>query len=75
MKVTRMIEFLNEMNPNDDIAVLWWERQHFGDADDPVPEEVWSLACDQFDEWDDAGNQLTEWLQDTIIDCSSLATN
>lgn len=50
MKVSQAIEMLSELNADDDIALSWWGRELFTEDDDqPVSEEKWAYAVDEFD--------------------------
>ena len=50
MKVSKAIEMLSELNADDDIALSWWGRELFTeDNDQPVSEEKWAYAVDEFD--------------------------
>jgi len=50
MKVSKAIEMLSELNADDDIALSWWGRELFTEDDDqPVSEEKWGYAVDEFD--------------------------
>ena len=50
MKVSKAIEMLSELNADDDSALSWWGRELFPEDDDqPVSEEKWAYAVDEFD--------------------------
>jgi len=50
MKVSKAIEMLSELNADGDIALSWWGRELFTEDDDqPVSEEKWAYAVDEFD--------------------------
>ena len=50
MKVSQAIEMLSELNADDDIALSWWGRELFTEDDDqPVSEEKWGYAVNEFD--------------------------
>lgn len=50
MKVSKVIEMLSELNADDEIACSWWERELFTDDNDqPISEEKWNYAVDEFD--------------------------
>jgi len=71
MKVAELLKQLNELNPNDDICVLYWEKPSFDYDDDDenvLTAEAWAEICTQFDKWEDAGNELSEWIADAVIE-------
>ncbi len=50
MKVSKAIELLSELNPDEEICISWWERQLFTDTEDViVSEEKWKEAVAEFD--------------------------
>ena len=50
MKVSKAIEFLSEMNPDEEICISWWERDLFTDREGvPVSDDAWSDAVAEFD--------------------------
>lgn len=49
MKVSRAIELLSEEDPNSDIMIQWFTKEH---VDEDMPNDVWSIAVDLFEDWD-----------------------
>lgn len=53
MKVSHAIKLLSEINPDEEIAISWWESNLFtiGDNDEPLPadSELWLKAISVFD--------------------------
>ena len=50
MKVGKAIEFLSEMDRDEEICISWWERDLFTDRNGvPVPDDAWSSAVAEFD--------------------------
>lgn len=53
MKVSHAIKLLSEINPDEEIAISWWESNLFtiGDNDEPLPadSEEWLKAVQVFD--------------------------
>ena len=71
MKVSELIRQLNQLNPNDDICALYWEKPSYDYDDDDenvLTTEAWAEICHEFDEWDDAGVELSEWIADAVIE-------
>ncbi len=70
MKVSRLIEILQEQNkPDDEILVLWWEKHHFDYTDDDelkLTDEAWLKISHEFDSWDNAGESVGEWIADAV---------
>jgi len=63
VKVENLIKVLQENHkPTDDICVLWWDKP------EEVPTENWTEICLQFDEWEDAGLDVSEWIADAIAE-------
>jgi hypothetical protein len=53
MKVSHAIKLLSEINPDEEIAISWWESNLFtiGDNDEPLSadSEQWLRAVEVFD--------------------------
>lgn len=50
MKASHAIKLLSEINPDEEIAISWWERDLFTDRDGtPVPDDLWINAVSVFD--------------------------
>lgn len=67
MKVKEVIKALEELSPDEEICVLWWERQNFVDTS----EEVWNKVCDIFDKSDSVGDDVSMTIVQTLTDIES----
>lgn len=67
MKVKDLMKNLEKLNPDEQICVLWWERENFVETS----EEVWNKVCDIFDKSDSVGDDVTMTLVQTITDIES----
>lgn len=68
MKVKHLIHTLQEgYEPDAEIIVLWWDKP---DYEDRLTDESWSKICTEFDEWEEAGADISEWVADAIIEHS-----
>jgi hypothetical protein len=75
MKVKKAIEMLSELNQDDDIAIIWWERDMFSriwDDDKPwdAPSaEAWSIVVTQFDKSEEPySGEIWDWIHEGLID-------
>lgn len=72
MKVSELINTLLENNkPDDEIIVLWWEKRNFDyeEYDELVlTDEAWRKVSEEFDTWDNAGQEVGEWIADAVSD-------
>jgi hypothetical protein len=72
MKVSELIKTLQETaKPDDEILVLWWEKQHFDFPEDyemKLTDEAWLKVSQEFDEWDNPSEEVTQWISDAVID-------
>jgi hypothetical protein len=72
MKVKDLIKALQETtNPDDEILVLWWEKQNFDFPEDyelTLTDEGWLKISQEFDEWDGAGQKISEWIAEASVD-------
>lgn len=70
MKVKDLIETLQKgYKETDDICVLWWDK--FCSADDEMSDEDWAKVCKEFDEWDNAGQDINDWIAEAVINNDS----
>jgi len=61
MKVSKVIECLNDYSPDDEIMISWWDREGFEYVmDKPLPLEIWEMAVAKFDRSD-----WSSWSEDT----------
>lgn len=76
MKVSELINTLLENNkPDDEILVLWWDKQTFDFADDDelvLTDDAWLKVSNIFDTWDNAGTELTQWIAETVTECAEI---
>jgi len=73
VKVSELMKQLGELKPDDDIIALWWEKPSFDyDPEDEVQltDSAWQEICREFNEWEDAGNDISEWIADAVIEKS-----
>lgn len=71
MKVKDAIKALSTINPEDDIAILWYERDEFSDESDEdttVTPEVWASAIARFEEEDSPDQYVTETIDQLIYE-------
>ena len=38
------------------------------DDEHTLTDGAWAEICKEFDEWDDAGNDVSEWIADAVIE-------
>lgn len=76
MKVSELIEALQENNnPDDEILVLWWEKQNFNFPEDDeleLTDKAWLKVSKEFDEWGNTSEEVTQWISDAVIEYSEL---
>lgn len=72
MKVSELINTLLEQNkPDDEIIVLWWEKRNFDYSEDDelvLTDEAWRKVSQEFDTWDNAGQDIGEWIADAVVE-------
>jgi len=75
MKVSALLKQLNDLNPNDEICVLYWIKESYDYSDveeEEITLEAWAEICTEFDEWDDAGHDVSQWIADAVIEKTNL---
>jgi hypothetical protein len=71
MKVKDLLKSMNELDPEDDVCALFWIKPHYeflGEDELKLTDEGWAEVCKEFDEWDNAGQDVTEWIADAVIE-------
>lgn len=73
MKVKQIMEMLSRYSPEDELVVLWWDKPQFDNLDGlDLSHESWDRICKEFDEWEDAGSEVNQWILDASIDYAEL---
>lgn len=78
MKVSELIEALQENNnPDDEILVFWWEKQNFNFPEDDeleLTDKAWLKVSKEFDSGIccNASEEVTQWIADAVIEYSEL---
>lgn len=71
MKISSLLKILEGKSPDEDICVLLWLKEDMGyptDDEHILTDEAWTEICKEFDEWDDAGNDVSEWIADAVVE-------
>ena len=74
MKVKTLLEMLSQYSPEDELCVLYWDKEQYDfkflpeDEDVMLTPEIWEKVCKEFDEWDNAGQEITEWISDAVFE-------
>lgn len=67
MKVSALIKVLQEGHtPDEDIIVLWWSNPEEFAGNSTLSDENWNKICLEFDEWDNAGADISDWVATAI---------
>lgn len=72
MKVSSLIKILQSNYVQDEeIIVLWWDRFLVRNNDETsLTKEAWSKICTEFDQWENAGRDINEWVAEAILEYS-----
>jgi hypothetical protein len=70
MKVKELIKMLEVYEPDEELCVLYWDKEQYGFVDDPLvlTDGAWSKVVKEFDAWDNAGADVTAWINDAVIE-------
>lgn len=51
MRVADVIKSLSELNPDEEIMIQWYTKEHaeYMEEDNPIPQEQWDMAVRLFD--------------------------
>jgi hypothetical protein len=74
MKIKQVIDMLSRYSPEDELCILWWDKPQFDNLDGLVlDDEAWARICKEFDEWDNAGADVNQWILDASIDYAEIS--
>jgi hypothetical protein len=71
MKIKLAIEILSRYSPDDEICLLYWDKEQYDYAEEEdfsLTAENWAKVCDEFDNWDNAGESVTRWISEAVHD-------
>lgn len=69
VKAKEAIEILSRYSPEDELCILWWDKPQFDNLDEmTLTDEGWGKICKEFDAWDNAGQEVTEWINDATFE-------
>jgi hypothetical protein len=71
MKIKLVIEMLSRYSPDDEICLLYWDNEQYDYAEEEdfsLTLENWAKICDEFDNWDNAGESVTRWISEAVHD-------
>ena len=67
MLIQNLLEHLQKLNPNDQIAVIFYTQDEFdGDNQELVSESIWNKAVEEFEQCDDVDSSVTSFIKDQI---------
>jgi hypothetical protein len=73
MKVSELTKLLADKNPEEEICVIVWTKEHFDFQEDDdlyLPEESWIQTVKDFENTPSIFSSIDEWLSDTVLDYS-----
>lgn len=69
MKIKELMKHLSELNPEDEICVVWWERPEREEIGGDVSHDDWGRICQEFDDYIAFdGSDLNDWMERAILD-------
>ena len=71
MKIKQVMEMLSRYSPEDELCILWWDKPQFEFPEDyeiKLTDEGWARICKEFDEWENAGSEINQWMLDASIE-------
>ena len=72
MRVSQLLKMLEAYGPDDNLCVLYWDKPLFDNLDDLVLTGAnWDEVCAEFDNWEDAGTDVSQWINDAVIEKAS----
>lgn len=74
MRVADLIAMLSRYSPDTQVCALYWDKELFDyDKEDEthLTDEAWGRICREFDETEELGASVTEWIRDAALEYSS----
>jgi len=70
MRVKELLKMLEAYEPEEELCVLYWDKEQYNFIDEPLTltDGAWSKVVKEFDQWDDAGAGVTQWISDACIE-------
>ena len=65
MLVRELIKVLSKLHPDDHVAIRWYDRGEFDDAE-AITDKNWELLCDDFDRDDDIDQMNRDYLDSGV---------
>lgn len=65
MEVRKLIGILSGLHPDDHVAVRWYDRYEFGDAE-VISDRNWELLCDDFERDDDIDQMNRDYIDSKV---------
>lgn len=73
MIIRQIIEMLSRYSPDEELCILWWDKPQFDNLDGlELTQQGWALICREFDEWENAGNDVNQWIMDSALEYAEL---
>lgn len=68
MTVKELMQMLTPLGEDTEIAVLWWQKDHFDTEDNPLTDGLWISLVDKFDRenFDLIQDDIAEWFHDRM---------
>ncbi len=67
MIVKDLIEHLQKLDPNDQIAVIYYTQDEFdGDNHEMIDSSIWNKAVQEFEQCDDVDSSVTAFITDQV---------
>lgn len=64
MKVSELLRRLNTYyKPDDELCVMYWDKPCL---ESELSTESWSAICAEFDDWEEAGAEISEWIAEAV---------
>jgi hypothetical protein len=71
--IRQIIEMLSRYSPDEELCILWWDKPQFDNLDGlELTQQGWALICREFDEWENAGNDVNQWIMDSALEYAEL---
>jgi hypothetical protein len=68
MKASELIKTMQELDPDAEVCALWWTQEQFDDGYQPITDHLWGKVVAEFENWESADTEVSQWISDAVID-------
>jgi hypothetical protein len=69
MKAKDIAKHFSQLDPEEDVCILWYERPHDEDMYGFIPSKnAWKKICDEYEDTETLHNEISDWMFEAIAE-------